>query len=205
MFLPCFTVSLQIKDSCHIRNLLKIKLDDVFASLRHLWKPQKDHCSSNCSMTTPSRPGSIFSSLSVLISPWITSLGAMSGRMPQRHLSDHYVSLSVPRYNGSYLEKAHLRAVQKSDWFIITVDGYVRACMLYFTCQTFGWCSLCQSNQTCDASGTGCFVSSHLSNLPPVAKRCLQKLMQFISTKGQLHLNLSKGEKRDFIEPDLIY
>lgn len=57
-------------------------------------------------------------------------------------------------------------------------------------------------NQTCKASGTGRFVSGYLSKPPLVAKRCLQKLMYFIITKGQLHL--SKW-KRDVIELHFIY
>lgn len=37
--------------------------------------------------------------------------------------------------------------------------------------------ALHRRNRTCGASGTGHFVSSDLSELPPVAKRRLQELM----------------------------
>lgn len=66
-----------------------------------------------------------------LPSCWITSHRAVIGQMPPRHLLDHYVSLSVPKYNDSYLEKT--RAVPYSAGFIITVEGYIRASMSHLS------------------------------------------------------------------------
>lgn len=97
---------------------------------------------------------------------WITSHRAVIGQMPPRHLLDHYVSLSVPKYNDSYLEKT--RAVPCS------VEGYIRASISHLSPLA---CPLSPSDPTCEDSGTGRFVSRHLSKLPPVAKRRLQKLM----------------------------
>lgn len=133
---------------------------------------------------------SLWDSAPRLPSCWITSRRAVIGQMPPRHLLDHYVSLSVPKFNDSYLEKT--RAVPYSAGFIITVEGYIRASISHFSPLA---CPLSPSDPTCEDSGTRRFVSRHLSKLPLVAKRRLQKLMSFIDTKGQLHLNLSNGKR----------